>query len=140
MISEQECIDLACIIDDDKIYVNLIRKVIESRNLSKELLVFGNGKEALEYFEKAFLNQDSEKIPNIIFLDINMPIMDGWQFLEHFVQFRKPLKKSITLYIVSSSINPKDIEKANELESISGYIIKPVKPKDLEVLFRKIPN
>ena len=95
MISDQEYIDLACIIDEDKIY---------------------------------------------IFLDINMPVMDGWQFLEHFVQIGGSLKKEVTLYIVSSSINPKDIEKANKLESISGYIIKPVKPKDLEVLFRKVPQ
>lgn len=140
MISEQEYIDLACIIDDDKIYINLIRKVIESRSLSKNLLVFNNGKEALEYFEEAFDNLNTDKIPNIIFLDINMPIMDGWQFLEHFVKIGGPLKKRVTLYIVSSSINPKDIEKANKLESISGYIIKPVKPRDLEVLFRKVPQ
>ncbi|XLS28935.1 response regulator [Flavobacteriaceae bacterium M23B6Z8] len=140
MISDQEYIDLACIIDDDKIYINLIRKVIESRNLSKDLLIFNNGQEALEYFKEAFSSSDPEKIPNIIFLDINMPVMDGWQFLEHFVQIGGSLKKEVTLYIVSSSINPKDIEKANKLESISGYIIKPVKPKDLEVLFRKVPQ
>jgi CheY-like chemotaxis protein len=138
MTKAKENINLACIIDDDKIYVNLIRKVIETRNLSKNLLTFNNGKEALEYFKKAFSDSDIEKIPSIIFLDINMPIMDGWQFLEHFIQIERPAHKTITLYIVSSSINPKDIEKAGSLESISGYIIKPVKPKELEILFKKV--
>ena len=130
-------IDLACIIDDDKIYVNLIRKVIESRKLSKELLIFNNGKEALDYFEYVFNNFEAYKVPNIIFLDLNMPVMDGWQFLEHFMKIEKKFKKIITLYIVSSSIDPADIGKANQLSSISGYIIKPVKPGELEHLFRK---
>lgn len=138
MTENQKNINLACIIDDDKIYVNLIRKVIESRNLSKSLLVFNNGKEALDYFQHALKHIDAEEIPSIIFLDLNMPVMDGWQFLEHFVQINKPVQKPITIYIVSSSINPQDIEKANMAESISGYIIKPIKPNELEVLFKKI--
>ena len=140
MTNSKENINLACIIDDDKIYVNLIRKVIETRKLSKNLLEFNNGKEALDYFKQVFSDRDTEKIPSIIFLDLNMPIMDGWQFLEHFVQIQRPINKSIILYIISSSINPKDIAKAGTLESISGYIVKPVKPRELEILFKSAKN
>jgi len=134
---KEDTIDLTCIIDDDKIYVNLIRKVIESKNLSKNLLIFGNGKDALDYFEHLFKDYQEHKVPNIIFLDLNMPVMDGWQFLEHFMKIEKKFNKIITLYIVSSSIDPADVGKANKLSSISGYIIKPVKPTELEGLFKK---
>ncbi len=130
-------VDLVCIIDDDKIYVSLIRKIIESRKLSKDLLIFSNGKKALDYFEYLFNNFQEYKVPNIIFLDLNMPVMDGWQFLEHFMKIEKKFKKIITLYIVSSSIDPVDIGKANKLSSISGYIIKPLKPTEIEGIFRK---
>ena len=70
MTNSTENINLACIIDDDKIYVNLIRKVIENRKLSKHLLEFNNGKDALDYFKKVFSDRDLEKIPSIIFLDL----------------------------------------------------------------------
>jgi len=81
-------IGLACIIDDDSMYVNLVKKIIETRNLCQNLMVFDNGKSAINYFEVILSNLDQKNIPEIIFLDINMPIMDGWQFLDKFVQIK----------------------------------------------------
>ncbi|MBA3986853.1 MAG: response regulator, partial [Flavobacteriales bacterium] len=66
-----------------------------------------------------------ENLPDIIFLDINMPEMDGWEFMDEFIQIQKSLSKKITIYIVSSSIAFQDTEKANRYKEISGYIIKP---------------
>ncbi len=128
-------IGLACIIDDDSMYVNLVKKIIEAKNLCENLMVFKNGKDAINYFEVILNNLDKESIPEIIFLDINMPVMDGWQFLESFTKIKNKLGKTITLYIVSSSINPADIERAKGINSVKDYLIKPVTIDDLEAIF-----
>ncbi len=128
-------IGLACIIDDDSMYVNLVKKIIETKNLCKNLMVFQNGKDALNYFEVILSNLDKSNIPEIIFLDLNMPVMDGWEFLENFTNIKNKLEKTITLYIVSSSINPVDIEKAKTINSVKDYLVKPVTIEDLEAIF-----
>ncbi len=130
-------IGLACIIDDDSMYVNLVKRIVEAKNLCKNLMVFKNGKDALNYFEAILTNLDKKSIPEIIFLDLNMPIMDGWEFLENFTNIKNKLGKIITLYIVSSSINPVDIERAKNINSVKDYLIKPVTIEDLEAIFLK---
>lgn len=130
-------IGLACIIDDDNMYVNLVKKIVEAKNLCKNLMVFQNGKEALTYFEAILTNLDKKTIPDIIFLDLNMPVMDGWEFLENFTKIKNKLEKTITLYIVSSSINPVDIERAKSINTVKDYLIKPVTLKELEAIFLK---
>ena len=128
-------IEMACIIDDDTIYVNLVKRIIEARKLCKNLLIFENGKEALTYFEAILSNMNVERIPQIIFLDLNMPVMDGWEFLEKFISIKNKLSKVITLYVVSSSINPLDIEKAKNITGVKDYLVKPVNIKELESIF-----
>ncbi|SEK82093.1 Response regulator receiver domain-containing protein [Aquimarina amphilecti] len=128
-------IGLACIIDDDSVYVNLVKRIIEAKQLCKNLLVFENGKEALSYFEAILTNVSEENIPEIIFLDLNMPVMDGWEFLEKFISIKNNFGKVITLYIVSSSINPLDITKAKNMKGVKDYLIKPVTIEDLESIF-----
>jgi len=130
-------IDLACIIDDDSVYVNLVTRIIETRKLCKNLLIFNNGKESIDYFEALLQNLDSNRIPDIIFLDLNMPIMDGWQFLERFIKIKNRFNKVITLYIVSSSINPIDLERAKAQAEVNDYLIKPVDINQLERIFNQ---
>ncbi len=128
-------IGLACIIDDDSMYVNLVKKIIEAKNLCKNLMVFQNGKDALNYFEVILNNLNKNSIPEIIFLDLNMPVMDGWEFLDNFIKIKNKLEKTITLYIVSSSINPVDVERAKSINSVKDYLVKPVTMEDLESIF-----
>ncbi|WP_109436327.1 response regulator [Aquimarina sp. AU119] len=130
-------IGLACIIDDDSMYVNLVKRIVEAKNLCENLMVFKNGKDALNYFEAILTNLDKKSIPEIIFLDLNMPVMDGWEFLENFTSIKNKLGKIITLYIVSSSINPVDIERAKNINSVKDYLVKPVTIEDLEAIFLK---
>nr|WP_321222116.1 response regulator [uncultured Psychroserpens sp.] len=75
-----------------------------------------------------------ENLPDIILLDINMPIMDGWQFLDEFVKIES--HKLITIYIVSSSIDPQDIKRAKKYQNISNYIVKPITIKKLKTIMR----
>ena len=128
---------MACIIDDDSIYVNLVKKIIETKKLCSNLLVFNDGKDGIDYFEALLKNLDQDVIPEIILLDINMPVMDGWEFIERFTKIQNKFKKRITLYVVSSSINLTDIEKAKSLSGVQNYLVKPVKIDDLEAVFKR---
>lgn len=131
-------VELACIIDDDKIYVNLVKKIIEIKRLSENLLIYKNGKEALDYFRLVMENvTDEEKLPDIIFLDLNMPVMDGWEFLSEFIKIKNKLNKKITLYVVSSSIDPRDLERAKSFNMVTDYLIKPIELKKFEQIFDK---
>jgi CheY-like chemotaxis protein len=128
-------VELACIIDDDSVYVNLVKKIIETKKLCKNLLVFSDGKQSIDYFEALIQNLEAENIPEIIFLDLNMPVMDGWEFLERFTKIKNKFGKVITLYVVSSSINPIDVNRAKALSSVKDYLIKPVNIMELENIF-----
>ena len=131
-------VELACIIDDDKIYVNLVKKIIEIKKLSQELLIFKNGKEALDYFKEIMENAtDEDKLPDIIFLDLNMPVMDGWEFLNEFIKIKNNLSKKVTLYVVSSSIDPRDLERAKSFNLVTDYLIKPIELKKFEKIFAR---
>lgn len=115
-------IEIACIIDDDPIYIFCTKRIMVLADFCESFLIFHNGKEALDRLTSIILAK--ENLPEIILLDLNMPVMDGWEFLEEFTQI--PSSKTITIYIITSSINPEDVERAKQYESISNYIVKPV--------------
>lgn len=121
-------VDSICIIDDDPIFVFGARRLIELADICNTFLIFKNGREAIENLRPKI--EEQQNIPDIILLDLNMPIMDGWQFLDEFVKIKSG--KPITIYIVSSSIDPKDREKVKNYEVVSNYIIKPISQKAIE--------
>ncbi|MBG6133404.1 CheY-like chemotaxis protein [Aquimarina sp. EL_43] len=125
-------IESVCIIDDDLIYINLVSKIIELKKLSESVLVFNNGKEALDFFLQSLQQEENEDIPQIIFLDLNMPVMDGWEFLNEFSKIKNQIRKKIDLYVVSSSIDSRDIERAKSIDIVSDYLTKPIKLNDFE--------
>ncbi len=133
-------VKLACIIDDDRIYVNLVKKIIETKKLCHNLLIFNDGKQSIDYFETSLANLNHKDIPEIIFLDLNMPVMDGWEFLDRFTKIRDKFSKKISLYVVSSSINPTDINRAKSSPNVHDYLIKPVNIKELEEIFSRKNN
>lgn len=114
-----------CLIDDDKIYQFTARKILESTGLAKNILSFYNGNEAILYL-KDRENKENDRLPDVIFLDINMPVMNGWQFLEEFKKITGHIKKAITIYVVSSSVDDCDIQKSREFPSVTDYIVKPI--------------
>lgn len=128
-------IEIACIIDDDDIYVFGIKKLIEMHKYCENILVFKNGEEAIKYLTP-IVTQTNE-LPDIILLDINMPVMDGWSFMEEFVKLKPQINKQITIYMVSSSIHDEDVNKAKLFTEISDYIVKPIKSADLKRMFVK---
>ena len=126
------CIKNVCIIDDDNIYINLVSKIIEIIKLSENVLIFKNGKEALDFFINSIKDPEEYIIPQVIFLDLNMPIMDGWEFLDEYEKIRDKIDKKINLYVVSSSIDGRDIKRAKSIDAVLDYLTKPIGIKDLE--------
>ncbi len=124
------------LVDDDDIFQFLTRRIIEETKLVKEIKVFSNGLRALEFLKSV---QDTpEALPEIILLDLSMPIMDGWDFLEEYIMLRPFLGKKISIYIVSSSIAPSDIRRAQSISEVTDYIIKPVTVEKFEEIVRSL--
>ena len=113
-----------CIIDDDRIYQFAARKTIERTGLAETISPFINGEEAINYLKKRIADQTS--LPDYIFLDINMPVMNGWQFLEEYQAIPEKNRSQSKIFMVSSSVSDYDINRSKEFEVVSGYIIKPV--------------
>ncbi len=124
------------IVDDDKIYTFLVKKAIEQTNLVGTIKVFDNGLDAIDFLKKNAANRDT--LPEIILLDLSMPVMDGWEFLEEYILLSPKLGRTITIYIVSSSISPYDIAKAKSISFVTDFIIKPVSKEKLIEIFKKM--
>jgi len=122
-----DAINSIYIIDDDHIFTFITERMITSNHYSEKVNVFSNGEDAINQI-KYNLENDGE-LPDVIILDLNMPIMDGWEFLEHFNEL--DIQKRITIYIVSSSIDIQDIERVREYEKVSNYLIKPITAEKL---------
>jgi CheY-like chemotaxis protein len=121
---ENENIKLACLIDDDLVHAFVVEKMLAKTPNCKNLLVFPDGSPAIDYFKS--VATDADKLPDIVFLDINMPVIDGWAFLDEFAKIRHTLAKKISIYMLSSSVNPLDMEKAKTYTDVSEYISKPI--------------
>lgn len=125
-----------CVIDDDHVYQYMITRTIKENNLSEDILIFSDGEEAIEFLKS---NADKiENMPDVIFLDINMPIMDGWQFLEEFVFLKPRIGKKITIYMVSSSVDKADTERATKISELTDYIVKPITPDRLKDIIQEL--
>jgi CheY-like chemotaxis protein len=112
------------IVDDDRIYQFTMTKTIETDTRIKKILVFSDGEEAFGYLSKH--SQQADELPDIIFLDLNMPYMDGWEFLEEYATLKSRLSKKIIIYVVSSSVSELDINRAKRISDVTDYIVKPI--------------
>ncbi len=113
-----------CVVDDDLVYQYTASKMLKGIDTVSDVITFSDGEQAYNYLQDHLDVKD--KLPGIMFLDINMPFMDGWTFLKIFKDLKLKLAKPITIYMVSSSPEKDDIERAKKIPEVSDYIVKPI--------------
>lgn len=112
------------LVDDNEIDNIINEKIIEANNFSEKILVFQTGADSLKYLSDH--QHDIEMLPEIIFLDINMPVMDGFQYLEEFEKYNNKVKEKCRIIMLSSSISPRDIDRAAGNIHVKKYLNKPL--------------
>lgn len=117
---------LTFIIDDDPVFVLLFKKILSKIGVFETVINFENGQLALEALIEKFKN--NLPFPNVIFLDINMPVLDGWEFLKALDKYK--FKEDLKIYMISSSIDSIEIKKYKKYPFVKNYISKPISAKD----------
>jgi CheY-like chemotaxis protein len=117
------------LVDDDKIFNFLNRHVLTATGLANQINTALNGSEALSYFDNSG-PQPLAETPEVVLLDLNMPVMDGFEFMKAFQILNFPGKEKVVIIVVTSSMNPDDIRRAKEL-GVKHYLNKPLTEEDL---------
>jgi len=123
-------IDLVMLVDDNDTDNFISRRIIEITKFAGDVVIKNSGKSALEYLEDHKTNH--EQLPDLIFLDINMPIVDGFVFLYEFEKFDYSIKDKCKVIILSSSDNKRDIDKIVNNDHVIKFITKPLTEIALE--------
>lgn len=131
-------VKIACVIDDDEIYTFTVKRVIARSDIAEKTIYFHNGKAALDFLAENAHQPDI--LPDLILLDLNMPVLDGWQFLDHYGKLLPKLDKKISVFVVSSSIDEEDYTRAKKIEAVTDYIVKPLTVDHLSNILGQLPD
>ncbi|MEZ4969261.1 MAG: response regulator [Flavobacteriaceae bacterium] len=126
------------LIDDDEIFRFIVKNTIAEINPDMKIKFFSDGEQGID-----FLRQNlgtATNLPDIILLDVNMPFMDGWEFLNEYKSFPTEIKKNINIYLLTSSKNPHDINMAKKISELSGYLVKPISKEGIKNLIGYLPT
>lgn len=127
-------VDLAYIIDDDEVIIYLTEILVKEVEFCDELKTFTCAERALDVLKVSF--EKNLEIRSVILIDLNMPIMDGWRFLDQLQVLDK--EEKISVFVFTSSIDPRDIERAKNYKMIKDYIIKPLTIHKINKILRLI--
>ncbi|MBT2160056.1 response regulator [Zobellia sp. KMM 6746] len=127
-----------CIIDDDPIFIYGTKRIMNEADFTDEILVFNDGQEAFDALKA--ITEKGDELPSMIFLDINMPIMTGWEFLDEFIKMPNNNSENIIIYIISSSVDPRDIARIQQYKIVNNYILKPISIEDLHNILKSVGN
>lgn len=130
---------LNCIllVDDDEPTNFLNKMVVEEVDCARHIHVSQSGEEALKFLENAEGEKQMYTPPNLIFLDINMPAMNGWEFLEQYSYLKQEQKANVVIVMLTTSLNPDDCAKAAKIADVSGFETKPLTAEKLSVILKK---
>ncbi|WP_323758123.1 response regulator [Roseivirga sp.] len=131
---------LNCIllIDDDDATNFIHQVIIKKSNVVEQIVTTLNGKQALEYLTSSGKYSDAQKtLPSLVFLDINMPVMDGWAFIEAYQALSEDIKKQMVIVMLTTSYDPDDKERALQISEISEFEKKPMTFDMLDKIIEK---
>jgi len=137
MASTEKKYHAVMLVDDNEIDNLINQKMIEASNIAEHIFVHSGAKSAIEFLkniEKLAKGPVSLYLPEIIFLDIDMPLMDGFQFLDEFDKLSESIKAHSKVVMLTSSLNPQDMNKAKKNQFVLKYINKPLTQENLKKL------
>ncbi len=121
------------LIEDDHIAIFIAKTNLDRIFQYNDLLIAHNGEEALNLLKSI---EDPNLLPDLVLLDINMPLVDGWDFMDHISELN--LKKEIPIFILTSSIDPSDIRKSQQYSEIKGFLSKPITTQALDEILQSV--
>lgn len=124
------------IIDDDTISIYLTRHILKVAGLPGEICTFLSAEEALHDIIRAL----PTNLPQLIFLDLNMPAMDGWEFLDALAPYKDHLLDHCRIYILTSSLDVSDTAKAKDYALVYGLIHKPIEQEDVQAILAELAS
>ncbi len=122
------------VIDDDDINIFIIKKIVEKTGFDIEMVSRNNGQQALDYLNETIAQHKA--LPSLVLIDINMPVMNGWEFIEAYEELN--IEQKVDMYILSSSVYENDIEKTKGYKTVRGFISKPLSMERLTELIKAI--
>ncbi|GMV78444.1 MAG: response regulator [Chitinophagaceae bacterium] len=118
------------LVEDDAITKLVCERIIKIYDFSENIVFKENGKEAIDYIQELLTAQ--QPLPEIIFLDINMPVMNGWEFLKEYEKLLTQCSHTPQIFILSSTANPEDFVSANSFKTVNSVLAKPLTKEHLD--------
>ena len=122
------------VIDDDDINIFIIKKIVEKTGFDIEMVARNNGQQAIDYLNETI--SQNKPLPRLVLIDINMTVMNGWEFIEAYETLG--IDQKVDMYILSSSVYENDIEKTKSYTAVKGFISKPLSMERLTELVKAI--
>ncbi len=124
------------LVDDNEIDNLINQKMIEASGIAEKIFVNTSAKSALEFLNNLTVldTNGSELLPELLFLDIDMPLMDGYQFLDEFGKLKNDIKDKVSIIMLTSSINPHDERTAKSYPYVKKFLHKPLTKEMLQNL------
>ena len=119
------------LVEDDPITILVCDRIMKMNSFSEKVKSCENGKFALDHL-KEVIEKEPKLAPEIIFLDINMPVMNGWDFLEEYEKIKDSLPQLPRIFILSSTVDPEDYKRAKSYTSVEDFISKPLSKENLD--------
>ncbi len=125
---QKKMVHLNCIllVDDDSATNFLNKRLLKKNGMADTIQIARNGVEAMDYLTRAYQGDEDCPVPDLILLDINMPMVNGWEFLERYESLPEDFKKSISIFMLTTSLREDDVEQSKKWQVVKGFIQKPL--------------